>query len=118
MTRLQLWLLILTAMITATACAGMLEPDPQRTGVIESATLAPGGNILLRDVQGDRYRSLILALPDELEIRAEGPGGVFEVVSKSALQPGARVQFERTDDLILLITPPGFWAKKIWVLRD
>ena len=104
--------------LLATACAGILEPDSRQTGVIEHAEVGAGGSILLSDVQGDRYKSLILGLPEELEILVEDQRGVFEVGPRTALQPGVRIRFERTDELTLLITPPGFWATKIWVLRD
>ena len=113
-----MWAVFVVVAFLSTACVEILEPDRARTGVVEHAELGAGGNILLTDVRGDRYKSLMLGLPDNLEILVEGSGGVFEAGSRTDLQPGTRVRFERTDDVMLLISPPGFWATKIWVLRD
>lgn len=118
MNRLRQWLLAGALVLLASACAAILDPDSERTGVIEHAELGEGGHLLLRDVRGDRYSSLTLGLSDGVEIFTEGPGGVFVAGGEGAFQPGVRIRFERTDDLMLLISPPGFWATKIWILRD
>ena len=112
------WLFSIAVAFLAGGCVGILDPGDDRTGVIEHVQNAAGGNVLLRDVRGDQYKSLILAIPDDLEILVEGPGGRFEVGPRSALHPGVRIRFERTGGLTLLVTPPGFWATRIWVLRD
>lgn len=112
------WLFFIAGALLTTGCVGILDPNNDRTGIIEQVQNAEGGNVLLRDVRGDQYKSLFLAIPEDLEILVEGPGGQFEVGPRSALQPGVRIRFERTDGLTLLITPPGFWATKIWVLQD
>lgn len=114
------WILVLsaaTALIVTACLSSSVGPDPLPTGVIESA--GPGGNpgtLLVRDVKGSQYASMILVYSDGTEILIEQPGGTFQAGSIMDLKPGTRIRFE-TGSIAAATIPVTLGVLRIWVVR-